>query len=391
MGGGLDQRKKAPGSVRNASLNSRPPLGWKNGRPSMIGRLREPPRPAAEGGRHGQTPRGAALLGDHWNCSPAGAVWKRRRRGPWARERPGRRRQDRRRGEVVRTGAPLAPFLPASTGGAKHETGSGVGADGLPVASGPGPGTGLTDGRLCAGAFAGRGNGGRDACDSFAGVGGVPGGGDAERAGGGVPGRLEFNGTETGRLRMDFSAGAGRPGNDCESAGLLNPPGVRAARKAGTPRHGVRFGAGRGPGVGTSGVPGLRGRYFWSRASSEDVVPSSGDAAGFPAVDSRGAGAGARRSRGFNGHAAPRVGPALERGFDGAPAAARPRPRAAVPGDGRPRRRRRARPKSQGLPRGHPRARDRRPGARGQARGRRGRRHDQVRAPSPSKFSGGRL
>jgi hypothetical protein len=54
-----------------------PPPGWKNGRLSKIGGPPRAPRLTAEGGRYSKTLCRAALFGDHWNCSPAGAVWKR--------------------------------------------------------------------------------------------------------------------------------------------------------------------------------------------------------------------------------------------------------------------------------------------------------------------------
>jgi hypothetical protein len=43
MGGGLEQRKKAPGSVKKANLNSLPPLAGKMAGRPRSGGLREPP------------------------------------------------------------------------------------------------------------------------------------------------------------------------------------------------------------------------------------------------------------------------------------------------------------------------------------------------------------
>jgi hypothetical protein len=219
-------------------------------------------------------------------------------------------------------GPVVAAFSAFSGGSIRHDTGaietltgSSLDMTGVSLLTGVALGADAPAGRLTLGAFGEYGQGSYDSSLSFQG-GSVHGSGRAWNLGGGVLGRLDFTGSDSGRAYTEASFRAGRLHNTYAS-GLYDGQGREAGFESSAPYYGAHLGLGHLWNVTEGSTLDLYGKYFWARVGADEVTLTTGEQVKFETVDSHRLRLGGRVTGTLNEHLRPYLGAAYEWEFDG--------------------------------------------------------------------------
>jgi outer membrane autotransporter protein len=173
-------------------------------------------------------------------------------------------------------------------------------------------------GRLTLGAFVEYGSGSYDTYNSFTNAGAVHGDGDIRHIGGGLLGRFDFAGSESGHFYAEASGRAGRIENEYANSDLRDPAtGIAASYESSSAYFGFHLGVGRVFNLSDSASLDLYAKYFFTRQKGDEVTLTGGDRVSFKDVDSSRLRVGTRFNYDVNRNLGIYAGVAYEREFNG--------------------------------------------------------------------------
>lgn len=214
----------------------------------------------------------------------------------------------------------LGSFAVFSGGRSRYESGSSVDASGMSLMTGLAWGRDLSYGRLTLGAFVEYGYGSYGTFNSFPGSDPITGDGTIRYLGGGILGRMEFDGSSTGSFHAEASVRAGTVRSHYRTSGLPSP-GVTGPGHNGYDSTSGYFGMHLGGGylwnISENATLDVYAKYLWTRREGDSVVLSSGDPVVFDAANSHRVRAGARLAWTGNQLFTPFIGFAYEHELDG--------------------------------------------------------------------------
>ncbi|MDR3300703.1 MAG: autotransporter domain-containing protein [Candidatus Accumulibacter sp.] len=200
----------------------------------------------------------------------------------------------------------------------RYNTGSHVDVSGYHLIAGFTAGGELANAHATLGAFFEYGEGDYDTHNSFAAAARVKGKGDADYAGVGVLGRLDFTGTDSGHPYLDATLRSGRVSSDFHSSDLRDNQDRRASFESKATYYGASIGAGYLWQVSEQTTFDLYGHYLWTHENSDSVrLKYTGDPVKFAAIDSQRVKLGATYTHAINTSLNAHVGLAWEHEFDG--------------------------------------------------------------------------
>jgi len=204
-------------------------------------------------------------------------------------------------------------FAAFTGGSSRYKTGSDADLSSFSLMTGLSWGTALNPGRLTLGAFFEYGTGSYDNNHSFSGI--SRGEGDADYAGGGVLGRMDFKGSASGRAYAEASLRAGSANNEYKHSDLFSSG--SGSYDASSGYFGIHLGGGYIFNLNDKASLDLYGKYFWMRLAGDSVTLASGDPIDFKAINSHRVRVGGRIGYAVNEFVSPYFGAAFEREFDG--------------------------------------------------------------------------
>jgi hypothetical protein len=211
-----------------------------------------------------------------------------------------------------------AVFGAFSGGKSRYNTGSHVDVSGFSLLAGLSFGTDLSGdlgGRLTLGAFFEYGQGDYDSYNSFSNAASVKGSGDSDYLGGGLLGRMDFSGSDSGHLYAEASARLGRVKTDFSSSDLSVSQ--NTSYDASSAYYGLHLGTGYVWSVTDAASLDFYGKYFWTHQNGDSVKLNAAERARFDDVDSHRARLGTRFSYAVNEQFIPYAGAAWDYEFDG--------------------------------------------------------------------------
>lgn len=206
-------------------------------------------------------------------------------------------------------------FTALSGGMARYDAGSHVDMFSASVLTGIAKGMTAANNCLTLGAFFEYGYGSYDADKPASSLPSAGGGGSNYSLGGGLLGRMQFAGADSGQFYAEASLRAGTI-QGSHNTGLRDMIGREATYDSSTGYYGAHLGAGR---VWRGGFGGacvdLGAKYFWTRRNSDSATLSTGETVDFRSLDSHRARVAARFSRETDKEYSPYVGVAYEYEF----------------------------------------------------------------------------
>jgi len=205
-------------------------------------------------------------------------------------------------------------FAVLSGGASRYNTGSHVNVNSVALMAGIAGNKKLSGADLTLGAFLTYGKGNYNTFSSFDNAASVRGDGATDSAGGGILGRIDFNGTKKGHSYAEGSLQAGSVKTDFHSADLAGGSAQSAQYDTRSMYYGLHLGTGYVWNISDKATFDLYGKYLYSRRGSDDVTLSTGDPIHFDAIKSQRVRIGGRYTR-TTGKAKAYAGLAWEREF----------------------------------------------------------------------------
>jgi len=196
----------------------------------------------------------------------------------------------------------------------RYDTGSHVDIDGFSLATGLAKGANVPAGRLTVGVFFEYGYGSYNTFNSFASNPNVQGNGSNNYLGGGLLGRLDLKGNQTGNFYGEASFRAGSLANNYASADIGGTP---ASYDSNSPYFGFHLGSGYVWKVKDKLNLDSYAKFFWMQQNGDSVTLSTGDPLSFENIQSTRIRVGTRLNYALNDRVGLYAGAAWEYEFNG--------------------------------------------------------------------------